>query len=221
MSKNLNLSKAKAAKNDEFYTLYEDIEAELSHYTEHFKDKVVYCPCDDWEWSNFYKYFFDNFEQLGLKKLIATCIAAGTGTYKYSEDQLNLFADEEPKGKIAEVYCENGQKIVKTGFLQENGDFKSEECENLLEQADIVITNPPFSLFREFLALLIKRGKQFAIIGNMNAITYKEVFPLIKNNLIWLGATVNGSDMVFGVPENAKIAEADRKKAAKLGYKGV
>ena len=106
MSKNFNLHAAKANKNDEFYTLYKDIEAELCHYTEHFKDKVVYCNCDNWEWSNFYKYFYDNFEQLGLKKLIATSIAAGTNTHKYSENQLNLFADEEPKGKIAEVYCQ-------------------------------------------------------------------------------------------------------------------
>ena len=175
--KNENLHKAKVAKNDEFYTRLQDIENELRHYRNHFKGKVVYCNCDDARESNFFKYFSLNFEFLGLKKLIAT-------GYK-----------ENGKG-VALVYegDKNGNRNVddeeiNVTELNGNGDFRSEECIEFLKEADIVVTNPPFSLFREYVAQLMQYGKKFLIIGNMNAITYKEIFPYIKNNELWLGIT--------------------------------
>ena len=162
---NENLNKAKAAKNDEFYTRLEDIEKELKHYTEHFKGKVVYCNCDDANRSNFFKYFSTNFQKLGLKKLITSGL------------------DENGKGIIA---IQKGNDI---DIYDGNGDFRSEECIEFLKEADIVVTNPPFSLFREYVAQLMLYGKKFLIIGNKNAITYKEIFPYIKNNELWLGIT--------------------------------
>ena len=162
---NKNLSKAKAAKNDEFYTLLSDIENELAHYKQHLKGKIVYCPCDDPNWSNFYLYFKDNFEVLGLERLIATYYLEGRTSFKREYD---------------------GAKETDM-LLNGSGDFRSAECQNILEEADIVVTNPPFSLFREFVSLLIQKQKQFLIIGNMNAITYKEIFKLIKQNKLWLG----------------------------------
>ena len=162
---NENLKKAKAAKNDEFYTRLEDIEKELKHYTEHFKGKVVYCNCDDANRSNFFKYFSTNFQKLGLKKLITSGLKDnGTGVVAIQ------------KGDDIDIY-------------DGNGDFRSEECIEFLKEADIVVTNPPFSLFREYVAQLMQYGKKFLIIGNMNAITYKEIFPYIKNNELWLGTT--------------------------------
>ena len=162
---NENLNKAKAAKNDEFYTRLEDIEKELKHYTEHFKGKVVYCNCDDANRSNFFKYFSTNFQKLGLKKLITSGLKDnGTGVVAIQ------------KGDDIDIY-------------DGNGDFRSEECIEFLKEADIVVTNPPFSLFREYVAQLMQYGKKFLIIGNMNAITYKEIFPYIKNNELWLGIT--------------------------------
>ena len=176
--KNENLHKAKAAKNDEFYTRLEDIEKELKHYTEHFKGKVVYCNCDDANRSNFFKYFSTNFQKLGLKKLITSGLKDnGTGVVAIQ------------KGDDIDIY-------------DGNGDFRSEECIEFLKEADIVVTNPPFSLFREYVAQLMQYGKKFLIIGNMNAITYKEIFPYIKNNELWAGYKSLGSDMFFNVPQN-------------------
>ena len=178
MRNNGNLNKAKAAKNDEFYTRLQDIENELRHYTEHFKGKVVYCNCDDANRSNFFKYFSTNFQKLGLKKLITSGLKDnGTGVVAIQ------------KGDDIDIY-------------DGNGDFRSEECIEFLKEADIVVTNPPFSLFREYVAQLMQYGKKFLIIGNMNAITYKEIFPYIKNNELWMGYKSLGSDMFFNVPQN-------------------
>lgn len=186
-SKNTSLSKASVAKEDEFYTKITDIEKELKHYKEHFKDKIVFCNCDDPETSNFWKYFELQFEELGLKKLIATHYETEKPSYK-----LELMKDINGDGKIT------SKDIVKT-TLRQNGDFRSPECIEILKEADIIITNPPFSLFREYVALLMKYNKKFLIIGSQNNITYKEIFPLLKNNLIWLG--YNAGDMEFTVPD--------------------
>ena len=164
---NGNLNKAKAAKNDEFYTRLEDIEKELKHYTEHFKGKVVYCNCDDANRSNFFKYFSTNFQKLGLEKLITS--------------GLKIDDTENGTGVIA---IQKGDDI---DIYDGNGDFRSEECIEFLKEADIVVTNPPFSLFREYVAQLMQYGKKFLIIGNGNAVTYKEIFPYIKDNKMWLG----------------------------------
>ena len=238
MAKNSNLSQAKAAKNDEFYTQYADIQKEVNAYIEYnpdvFRGKTILLPCDDPEWSNFTKFFAQNFEFFGLKKLISTSYAIESKNYK-TDWQPTLFETENPlynadksrvKGKIFTLDHDtntNGRIDIddlQWNYLEGDGDFRSAEVTALRDEADIIITNPPFSLFREFLAWIIAGEKQFAIIGNQNAITYKEVFPLIKENKIWIGATGNGSDMVFGVPEGAQIAEGDRAKAARLGYVG-
>lgn len=186
-NKNSNLHTAKREKNDEFYTQLTDIEKELCHYKEQFRDKVVYCNCDDARQSNFFKFFSLNFEHYGLKKLITTSFNAnGKGTILIYEGDKNgnrMVDDEE----------------IQVKELNGNGDFRSEECVELLKQADIVVTNPPFSLFREYVAQLVQYDKKFLIIGQQNAITYKEIFPLIKDGLLWLGA--NGiKDMSFKVP---------------------
>ena len=165
MAKNSNLRSAKKSKNDEFYTLMEDIEKELRYYTESFKGKVVYCNCDDYQQSNFYKYFYYNFHYLKLKKLITT---------GYKSDDNGLYA----------IY--NGE-IETTGKLNGDGDFRSDECIEYLKQADVVVTNPPFSLFRQYVKQLMDYNKKFIIIGNKNALTYKEVFSFIKENKLWLG----------------------------------
>ena len=238
MAKNSNLSQAKAAKNDEFYTQYADIQKEVNAYIEYnpdvFRGKTILLPCDDPEWSNFTKFFAQNFEFFGLKKLISTSYAIESKNYK-TDWQPTLFETENPlynadksrvKGKIFTLDHDtntNGRIDIddlQWHYLEGDGDFRSAEVTALRDEADIIITNPPFSLFREFLAWIVAGEKQFAIIGNQNAITYKEVFPLIKENKIWIGATGNGSDMVFGVPEGAQIAEGDRAKAARLGYVG-
>ena len=238
MAKNSNLSQAKAAKNDEFYTQYADIQKEVNAYIEYnpdvFRGKTVLLPCDDPEWSNFTKFFAQNFEFFGLKKLISTSYAIESKNYK-TDWQPTLFETENPlynadksrvKGKIFTLDHDtntNGRIDIddlQWQYLEGDGDFRSAEVTALRDEADIIITNPPFSLFREFLAWIMAGEKQFAIIGNQNAITYKEVFPLIKENKIWIGATGNGNDMVFGVPEGAQIAEGDRAKAARLGYVG-
>ena len=235
---NENLTNAKTAKNDEFYTQYHDIEAEMSAYLEYnpdvFRDKTVLMPCDDPESSNFTRYFAAKFAELGLKKLISTSFAQESKHFK-SDWQPTLFETENPRfcaektavcGKIFTLtHDTNGNGVIDIDdleweYLTGTGDFRSPEVTALRDEADIIITNPPFSLFREFLAWIVEADKQFAIIGNMNAITYKEVFPLIKDNKIWLGATGNGKDMVFGVPQGAKIDEKDRQKAARLGYIG-
>ena len=235
---NDSLSKAKEAKNDEFYTQYHDIEKEISAYLEYnpevFRGKTVLLPCDDPEWSNFTKYFAQNFERFGLKKLISTSYAPESKRYKFGyvptlfETAAPHFNADKSKthGKIFVLDHDvtGDGKInfedLEWDYLEGDGDFRSKEICKLRDQADFIITNPPFSLFREFLAWIVEAGKQFVIIGNMNAITYKEVFPLIKENKVWLGATGFVTDMVFGVPEGSIVKESDKKKAERLGYVG-
>ena len=235
---NSNLKEAKAAKNDEFYTQFHDIEIEMNAYLEYdpdvFRGKTILLPCDDPEWSNFTRFFAAKFDELGLKKLISTSYAPDSKKYK-PPYQPSLFEQEAPqfdsaktsvKGKIFVLEQDkSGDGRINIDdleweYLDGDGDFRSKEVTELRDEADFIITNPPFSLFREFLAWIIAGGKRFAVIGNMNAITYKEVFPLIKSNQIWLGATGNGNDMVFGVPEGAKVDDKDKQKAARLGYVG-
>jgi len=245
---NKNLTNAKRVKNDEFYTQYNDIQKEIAAYLEYspdvFRGKVVYCNCDDPFESNFFRYFVLNFNKLGLKQLITTSYKPSP----VANTQLGLFGDDKTltkaKGRpkvtankfiINEVRDIDGDgefnlkdvaKQLKANKhnewlpLEGDGDFRSDECINLLKQSDIVVTNPPFSLFREYVKQLFDYDKKFVIIGNLNAITYKEIFPLIKANRLWLGATGNGSDMVFAVPNGVEIAESDRQKAARLGYVG-
>lgn len=253
---NANLSAAKAAKNDEFYTQLPEIQAELSHYTDKFQDKVVFCNCDDAFESNFVKYFLMNFNRLGLKELIATgyrtnsvqgtevgvsgqpCALRVSDTSNYLVgDQTDLdiagakyFLETEGSNVMTPlignyVYGEDGnvlqidmkeeyvdektgktkKRIVKQDLYYEAGDFRSDMCVALLEQADVVVTNPPFSLFREYVALLMEYEKPFLIIGNMNAITYKEIFPLLKENKIWIGPSITSGDRPFYVPDNYEL----------------
>ena len=176
-SKNTNLCNARTAKNDEFYTQLSDIEKEMAHYKDFFKGKVVYCNCDDARESNFFKFFSNNFESLGLKKLITT-------GYKAEGKGVKLVYEGDKNGN----FMVDDTEVVMTE-LEGNGDFRSEECIELLKECDVVVTNPPFSLFREYVAQLMKYGKKFLIIGNKNAITYKEIFPYIKDNELWLGIT--------------------------------
>lgn len=218
---NSNLSTAKRAKNDEFYTQYSDIEAEMNAYVEYnpdvFRDKTILLPCDDPEWSNFTKYFAANFERFGLKKLISTSYAKSAGNAQLTQFELasplydaekhrthgklfTLTRDANSSGRI------DTDDIEFSGYLEGDGDFRSDEVKALRDEADIIITNPPFSLFREFLAWIREAGKQFIIIGNQNAITYKEIFPFIKENMIWLGYNQGGSrkgnSMFFIVHDN-------------------
>ena len=183
-----NLNQAKKAKNDEFYTQLADIERELSHYKEHFRGKTVLCNCDDPRVSNFFHYFAYNFEHLGLKRLITTC---------YKSQDADLFGSHDSEQAVWLEYFgdKNGDKIpnpneIGIHYFKGDGDFRSAECIELLKQADIVVTNPPFSLFREYVAQLIEYKKKFLIIGSKNAITYKEIFPLLKDNEMWIG--ING-----------------------------
>lgn len=201
MAKNDSLHKAKRAKADEFYTQLSDIENECRHYKEHFKGKTILCNCDDPRVSNFFFYFSQNFEHLGLKKLIATC---------YKSQDINLFSEGNTEKAVYIVYegDKNGNKKVDDNELdikelQGDGDFRSKECIELLKEADIVVTNPPFSLFREYVALLMEYEKKFLIIGTQNAITYKEIFKLIKENKIWLGNGFSGGNAYFKIPETA------------------
>ena len=189
MAANKNLHQAKKAKNDEFYTQLTDIEKECFHYREHFRDKVIYCNCDDARESNFFKYFAMNFEFFGLKKLITT-------GYKADGKGVCLVYEGDKNGN--RVADDNEIQVTE---LKGDGDFRSEECIELLKQADIVVTNPPFSLFREYVAQLVEYEKKFLIIGNMNAITFKEIFPLIKENKLWWGVSLNGTKCNFIVPE--------------------
>ena len=196
---NSNLKKAKASKSDEFYTQIEDIEKELRHYKDHFKGKVIFCNCDDPEESNFWKFFSLNFEHLGLKKLISTHYETSKPSYK-----LEIVKDINGDGKI------NQLDMIKTNLIQ-NGDFRSPECIEILQEADIVITNPPFSLFREYVSLLLEHDKKFLIIGNQNAITYKEIFKFVKENRIWAGVD-NGGTKWFEVPDHYEITTESRIK---------
>ena len=201
-----NLRSAKKVKKDEFYTQLTDISKEMKHYKNHFKDKVVYCNCDDPRVSNFFHFFSYNFEKLGLKKLITTC---------YKSQSMDLFSESDSEQAIYLEY--DGDKnnnnvpdpeeigIVK---LKADGDFRSAESIELLKQADIVVTNPPFSLFRDFVSQLDEHDKKFVIIGNVNAITYKETFRLIKDNKLWLGASIHSGDREFGVPDDYPLTAA-------------
>ena len=189
------LISAKREKRDEFYTQRVDIENELRHYKLHFKDKVVLCNCDDPRESEFFKYFVENFEALGLKRLIATC---------YKSQDVDLFSQGDCERAICQIYegDKNGNMTlddneVSVRYLEGDGDFRSTECVEILKQADIVVTNPPFSLFREYVAQLIKYEKKFLIIGHQNAITYKEILPLFKENKIWLGFGFKGNAAHF------------------------
>ena len=191
MADNKNLNKAKAAKNDEFYTMYSDIEAEMNAYITHnpkvCRGKTILCPCDDPEESMFARYFADNFNALGLKKLICTCIS--------QEARKGTATNGEGKGKMLCITKQESKSCWT--YLEGAGDFRSPEVTALRDEADIIVTNPPFSLFREFLAWIVEGNKQFAIIGNMNAITYKEVFPLIKENKMWLGVPFSNGNAYF------------------------
>ena len=232
MSGNKNLHAANRAKKDEFYTQLDDIANELKHYREHFRGKTVFCNCDDPYESNFFKYFALNFNQLGLKKLIATCYDGSP----IADTQMMLFEDNEPYGNaitrvphkivITEVpdcnndgaidladveYLIKNDKNVLTR-LRGNGDFRSPECVELLDEADIVVTNPPFSLFREYVAQLVEHDKKFLIIGNQNAITYKEIFPLIKENKMWLGFGFKGGAAHFYSCYEDKATASDHRE---------
>ena len=221
---NESLSAAKAAKNDEFYTQYYDIEREINAYLEFdpdvFRGKTVLLPCDDPEWSNFTLYFAQHFQTLGLKKLISTSYAPESKKYK-TPYQPSLFEQDAPqfdpnktsvRGKIfvLDHDIDGDGRIdfhdLEWRYLDGDGDFRSDEVTRLRDEADIIVTNPPFSLFREFLAWIVEADKKFVIIGNINAITYKETFPLIKENRIWLGATNFNKGMYFLVPDGFKYA---------------
>lgn len=220
---NKNLQAAKAAKKDEFYTQLTDIEKELRHYKEHFAGKTVLCNCDDPRKSNFFVYFQRNFEHLGLKRLITTC-------YRH-RDVDTMGGGEEDQG-VYLIY--DGDKNHNNALdaeeldirpLEGDGDFRSEECVELLKEADIVVTNPPFSLFREYVSQLMEYEKKFLIIGNVNAISYKDVFQLIENKKIWLGASIHSGDREFGVPQdyplNAAGYRIDDKGNKFIRVKGV
>ncbi|WAC21901.1 adenine-specific methyltransferase EcoRI family protein [Luteolibacter sp. SL250] len=194
------LTEAKANKKDEFYTQLVDIERELQHYKHHFQGKVVYCNCDDPRISNFFRYFSDNFARLGLKKLISSC---------YKEQQVDLFSEKENEPAIY-IECDSGD--ASPDFVKENiktlegdGDFRGPESTKFLTKSDIVVTNPPFSLFREYIAQLIRHDKKFLAIGNINAITYKEIFSLIQQNKAWLGINLGRGISGFIVPEHYEL----------------
>ena len=259
---NKNLSAAKSAKNDEFYTQYADIDREMQAYFTYdanvFRGKTILLPCDDPDWSNFTKYFAENFELFGLKKLISTSYAFNSkklsqaclpGFEKLTSDAIRQSPHYDKKkerehGKIF-ILDEDTNKSgrididdLKWEYLKGDGDFRSDEVKKLRDEADVIITNPPFSLFREFLAWILKPGdggasdaknakdfdakstKKFAIIANQNAIKYKDTFPLFRENRMWLGATGFANDMVFAVPKGTEVPEAYKQKAAKLGYVG-
>lgn len=195
------LQNAKKSKSDEFYTQLSDIESELQHYKSHFKDKVVYCNCDDPRISNFFSYFSSNFKELGLRKLIASC---------YREQVRDLFnSKKDENGFYYEYTGTEGEKKNPSStdivYFKGDGDFRSSESIELLKQSDIVVTNPPFSLFREYVAQLVKYDKKFLIIGNINAITYKEIFKLIKENKAWLGINLVRGISGFIVPKHYEL----------------
>ena len=225
---NQNLGKAKKEKNDEFYTQLGDINKEMQAYLDYnpdvFRDKTVLLPCDDPEWSNFTRFFALNFQLFGIKRLISTSYAPDAKKAKYGIEP-SLFPEEEHDPKFDPSKWQTRGKIfildrdtngdnrididdLQWEYLEGDGDFRSREVTRLRDEADIVITNPPFSLFREFLAWLIDVGKQFSVIGNMNAITYKEVFPLIKDNKVWLGPSISSGDREFGVPKEYPLNAA-------------
>lgn len=219
------LNAAKVAKKDEFYTQLSDIERELQHYWPHFQGKTVLCNCDDPYESNFFKYFALNFNQLGLRRLICTCYGGspvrGNELLLPFEPEAGSPARKAYKVEITEVKDLNGDGATDLSDVRillqndrnvctplETGDFRSRECMELLEQTDIVVTNPPFSLFREYVAQLMEYGKKFLIIGNINAVTYKEIFPLIKANELWIGPSITSGDRKFYVPDSYPLNAA-------------
>ena len=237
-----DLGDARKNKNDEFYTQFSDIQKEVNSYLEYnpdvFKGKTILLPCDDPEWSNFTKFFAQNFERFGLKKLISTSYA--NDKKKMIHIQLSLFEETSPQydkrktnshGKIFILDSDDNHsgKIdindLKWDYLKGDGDFRSEEVKKLREEADIIITNPPFSMFREFLSWIVEANKQFLIIGNVNAMTYKEVFPLLKENKIWLGPSISSGDREFQVPKSYPISASgfrvDEKGNKFIRVKGV
>ena len=222
MANNTNLGAAKAAKNDEFYTQYADIQKEVNASLEYnpdtFRDKTVLLPCDDPEWSNFTRFFAQNFERLGLKRLISTSYAVESK--KYKDYQPTLFETGSPgfdadktriKGKIFELTRDTNQNgrididDLEWHYLEGDGDFRSKEVCQLRDEADVIVTNPPFSLFREFLGWIVESGKQFLIIGSMNALGYKEIFPLIKEDKLWYGPSISSGDREFMIPDSYPI----------------
>ncbi len=235
-AKNSSLSAARSTKNDEFYTQWADIEREMNAYLDYdpdaFRDKTLLLPCDDPEWSNFAKFNALHFHDYGLKKLIATSYAPDSNPDLPSY-QPTLFEIEAPQFDEVKTHA-NGKLFVldrdvnndgiiniddlQWEYLEGDGDFRSAEVTALRDEADIVITNPPFSLFREFIPWLVEGDVRFAVIGSSNAVTYPDVFELIKANQLWKGATGNNTDMVFGVPKGVDVKESDRAKAEKLGY---
>ena len=240
---NTNLSKAKSAKNDEFYTQYADIQKEVNAYLDYdanvFRGKTILLPCDDPEWSNFTKFFAQNFERLGLKKLISTSYAVESKNAKQVY-QPTLFETAAPqfdkkktrvRGKIFILDHDtnkNGRidiEDLEWDYLKGDGDFRSDEVKKLRDEADIIVTNPPFSLFREFLAWIVEGKKDFLIIGNMNALKYKEAFPLIQKNQMWLGASIHSGDREFAVPDEYPLyaagARIDENGKKYIRVKGV
>ncbi|MBR4751814.1 MAG: hypothetical protein IK077_08645, partial [Thermoguttaceae bacterium] len=245
MSGNKNLSKARSARMDEFYTQRVDIENELLHYKKHFKGKTVLCNCDDPYESQFFKYFVLKFNELGLKKIIATCYIDSPISHKEYPlfeglDETGEKKEEEKKKRpykaiVTTVYdktkdggidmedvkalFESGENILTE--LKGDGDFRSDECLALLDEADIVVTNPPFSLFREYVALLVEHKKSFIILGNKNALTYKEIFPLIQNNELWVGATPMSAEIYFQVPaDHAQFLREQKRDRSIILHKG-
>ena len=238
MEKNTDLGAAKTAKKDEFYTQLTDIEKEMRYYRKHFQGKTVLCNCDDPFESNFFKYFALNFNRLGLKKLIATCYYSspivgqqlqygfdtnGQMTFYFEEKEVEETKSKRPyKAVVTQVYDKKGDggvdmldvaELFRSGEnelveLEGDGDFRSPECLELLDEADIVVTNPPFSLFRDYVAVLMEHQKHFIIIGNVNAITYKEIFPLIMENKLWFGASIHSGDRKFYVPDDYPLNAA-------------
>lgn len=200
-SSNLILQKAKKSKSDEFYTQLCDIERELQYYSTCFRNKVVYCNCDDPRSSNFYRYFKVNFKTLGLRKLIASF---------YQDREDNLFLTNETEAAFYSIYQGEDHPEIITPF-NGNGDFRSNECLCLLEQSDVVVTNPPFSLFRDFISQIVRHHKQFLVIGNVNAITYKEIFELIQSNQAWLGVNLGRGISGFIVPPHYKLYGSETK----------
>ena len=242
MAKNSNLGAAKAAKNDEFYTQYADIQKEVNAYLDYnpdtFRDKTVLLPCDDPEWSNFTRFFAQNFERLGLKRLISTSYAVESKKYKNYQPTLfetsSAWYDVDKtriKGKIFELTHDTNQNgridldDLEWSYLEGDGDFRSKEVCKLRDEADIIVTNPPFSLFREFLAWCSEDNKQFLILGNINALTYREVFPMVQANRLWYGPSISSGDREFGVPKEYPLEAAgwriDDKGNKYIRVKGV
>lgn len=221
--RNRDFNDARRAKRDEFYTQLPDIEKELKHYYHHFEGKVVYLNCDDPRVSNFFRYFSDNFERLGLKRLIATSYRSSSADSYSTNDSdrgvwLELTSSSDRKGSVHEG-------SVRVQPLEGDGDFRSEASIELLRQSDIVVTNPPFSLFREYVAQLIEHQKQFLILGNMNALTYKEIFPLFQSNQVWYGPSIRSGDREFAVPDDYPVRAAgfriDERGQKYIRVKGV